>query len=253
MDAIKIGQFITVLRKEQGMTQAELAEALNVTVQAVSKWECGKGLPQVNIIAPLANVLGVTTAEILSAQKVAHAAPTLDETGIEKLFLGYMRSYEREKREKRYKTIRITIVSLVVAIVIVTILSMASRNIYIPIRFGGNRYQTITIKRDANDRVYLIQQTYPSQLTQCRTVSDENTGRRIVFIASQVSAWDYLFGTADHKLYTLISGNVPDAQEQQNEFGQIYYCNRDITDLTQNNYMDYVLDTTRDHLLWEHR
>ena len=46
MDQIKIGQFIASCRKEQGMTQANLAEKLGISDRAVSKWETGKSMPE---------------------------------------------------------------------------------------------------------------------------------------------------------------------------------------------------------------
>lgn len=59
MDAKKFGTFIAQVRKENGMTQAELAEKLNITDKAVSKWERGLGFPDINIIEPLAGALGL--------------------------------------------------------------------------------------------------------------------------------------------------------------------------------------------------
>ncbi len=56
-----MGQIIRRLRKEKNLTQEELAEQLNVSNQAVSKWECGDGLPDISQVVPLANVFGVST------------------------------------------------------------------------------------------------------------------------------------------------------------------------------------------------
>ena len=70
MDAEKLGLFIVDLRKENNMTQADLAQKLNVTVQAVSKWERGKGLPDINTIEPLAKELNVSVLEIMKATRM---------------------------------------------------------------------------------------------------------------------------------------------------------------------------------------
>ena len=56
-----IGQVIKKLRKERNLTQEELAELLNVTSQAISKWENGAGLPDISQIVPIASVFGVST------------------------------------------------------------------------------------------------------------------------------------------------------------------------------------------------
>lgn len=70
MDAKKLGQFIAEIRKEQNMTQAELASKLHVTDKAISKWERGLGLPDINSIEPLADALGITVAEVMQAERI---------------------------------------------------------------------------------------------------------------------------------------------------------------------------------------
>lgn len=70
MDNKKIGLFISELRKEQGLNQRQLAEKLSVTDKAVSKWETGRGVPDVSILQPLANVFGVTVGELLNGERM---------------------------------------------------------------------------------------------------------------------------------------------------------------------------------------
>ena len=70
MDAKKLGQFIAEIRKEKEMTQAELASKLHVTDKAVSKWERGLGLPDINNIEPLADALGISVAEVMQAERI---------------------------------------------------------------------------------------------------------------------------------------------------------------------------------------
>ena len=50
MDQEKIGVFISTLRKEHGMTQQQLADAIGVSNKTISKWECGKGMPELALI-----------------------------------------------------------------------------------------------------------------------------------------------------------------------------------------------------------
>ena len=71
MDAKKLGQFIAEIRKEKEMTQSELASKLHVTDKAVSKWERGLGLPDINSIEPLANALGISVAEVMQAERIS--------------------------------------------------------------------------------------------------------------------------------------------------------------------------------------
>ena len=70
MDQIKIGKFIAACRKEQGMTQAVLAEKLGISDRAVSKWETGKSLPDSGIMLELCELLGINVNELLSGEKI---------------------------------------------------------------------------------------------------------------------------------------------------------------------------------------
>lgn len=70
MDQVKIGQFIAQCRKEKNLTQAQLAEQLNLTDRAVSKWETGKGLPDASIMPDLCELLGISINELFSGERV---------------------------------------------------------------------------------------------------------------------------------------------------------------------------------------
>ena len=71
MDQIKIGKFIAQTRKEQNLTQRQLADTLLISDKTVSKWECGKGLPEVSLMLPLCDVLHITVNELLTGEKVS--------------------------------------------------------------------------------------------------------------------------------------------------------------------------------------
>ena len=70
MDQIEIGKFIAKCRKEKKLTQTQLAEKLNITDRAVSKWETGKSMPDSSIMLELCEILGITVNELLSGKKV---------------------------------------------------------------------------------------------------------------------------------------------------------------------------------------
>lgn len=63
------GQFLYSLRKEKGMTQAELAEELGVTNKAVSKWETDEAMPETSLLLPLSRIFGVTVDELLDGKR----------------------------------------------------------------------------------------------------------------------------------------------------------------------------------------
>ena len=68
MDQIKIGKFIAECRKKKNLTQAQLAEILNVTDRAISKWETGKAMPDSNIMLELCYILGINVNELLCGE-----------------------------------------------------------------------------------------------------------------------------------------------------------------------------------------
>jgi transcriptional regulator with XRE-family HTH domain len=68
MDATKIGRFIGAERRAKGWTQRQLADKLQLTDKAISRWETGKGLPDVSLLLPLANVLDITVGELLAGR-----------------------------------------------------------------------------------------------------------------------------------------------------------------------------------------
>lgn len=70
MNENKTGTFISALRKEKELTQAQLAEKLNVTDKAISRWETGKGMPDSSLLIPLANILDITVNELLTGEKI---------------------------------------------------------------------------------------------------------------------------------------------------------------------------------------
>jgi len=70
MDQVKIGKFISECRKKNNLTQAELAEKLDITDRAVSKWENGKSMPDSGIMIDLCNELKISVNELLSGEVV---------------------------------------------------------------------------------------------------------------------------------------------------------------------------------------
>ncbi len=70
MNQVKIGNFIAECRKKKNMTQAQLAEKLNITDRAISKWETGKGMPDSGVMLDLCNELGISVNELLSGEVI---------------------------------------------------------------------------------------------------------------------------------------------------------------------------------------
>ena len=70
MDQIKIGRFIAERRKKANLTQMQLAEKLNITDRAISKWETGRSLPDSSIMLELCDILGISVNDLLCGEVV---------------------------------------------------------------------------------------------------------------------------------------------------------------------------------------
>ena len=111
MDAKITGCFIAQLRKELGLTQKELAEKLEVTDKAISRWETGKGLPDTSLLKPLAEIFGVSVGELLSGKRMddSQIKSQADHIILESL------SYE-ERQEKWKGILRYVFLGILVAL-----------------------------------------------------------------------------------------------------------------------------------------
>ncbi len=69
MDTVKIGEFLTSLRKSKGLTQQEVAQALYVTQKTVSRWENGNGIPDINILVDVAQFYDISVDELLKGER----------------------------------------------------------------------------------------------------------------------------------------------------------------------------------------
>lgn len=96
LNNIKVGNFIMNKRKSLGLTQQQLAEQLNVSFQAISKWENGTTYPNIEILADLANVLDVTTDEILAGSERDAEGLSYSKAGID---IAYTDAIKKEMSE----------------------------------------------------------------------------------------------------------------------------------------------------------
>ena len=93
LDNKKIAAFIADKRKSKGLTQQQVADALHVSFQAVSKWESGTSYPTIELLYTLSRLLGTTTDEILNAQDSDDAGLTYGKAGVD---ISYTDSIKRE-------------------------------------------------------------------------------------------------------------------------------------------------------------
>ena len=113
MDAQIFGNFIAALRKEKGMTQAELARELSVTDKAVSRWERGQGFPDIHSLEPLARALDVSVVELMQSRKSEDGNISRQEASE-----AVVRTVDMAKQEQRRRNLRrlLTLCGVLVAV-----------------------------------------------------------------------------------------------------------------------------------------
>ena len=116
MDQAVIGQFIAKKRKEKNLTQEQLAEKIGVSNKSVSKWECGKCMPDYSLVEPLCRELGISIAELMDG-----------ETGAQ----GSIRSYDDEQilemlaKVQHLETQKNTLIGIVLIVMGIALLALS--------------------------------------------------------------------------------------------------------------------------------
>lgn len=126
MDIIKIGYFIRECRKNKNLTQKQLADKLYVEPKTISKWETGKGLPDVSIMKNLCNELGISLSELFIGDYIKEESNDLL---IEKLIIDELKKEKIQNKKKLIGEILIGcafIGSVITLILLVGIVSIAT-------------------------------------------------------------------------------------------------------------------------------
>ncbi|MGE9874752.1 helix-turn-helix domain-containing protein [Hornefia butyriciproducens] len=130
MDQIKIGKFIASCRKEQGMTQAVLAEKLGISDRAISKWETGKSMPDSGIMLDLCELLKINVNELLSGERIM--AEAYDKRAEENL-LAMRREVEEKNRQMLRTEYWIAFPSVIAGLVMVFVASFIEMPVWLRI------------------------------------------------------------------------------------------------------------------------
>lgn len=116
IDKKKFGAFVAALRKEKGCTQKELAQKLCISDKAVSKWETGVSIPDIALLIPLAELLGVSVTELLMCERRAENAMNADQVEqIVKTAISYSEDSPQRAWQARGKWTKIYALSLALA------------------------------------------------------------------------------------------------------------------------------------------
>lgn len=119
MNQIQIGRFIAASRKARNLTQRQLADKLGISDKTVSKWECGKGLPEVSLMLPLCASLGITVNDLLSGERVSG-------TNYQKKAEENMMDLMKENEENRRRMILSVICAVITVIAVCALVVIAS-------------------------------------------------------------------------------------------------------------------------------
>ena len=125
VDQMKIGNFLKELRKEKGITQAQLAEALNVSARTVSRWETGSNMPDISILVDIADYYDISIPEIINGERKSEIMNE-EERKIAKT----MSDYATTEKEKIFKEMKIQSIMGVCALVLYWILHETDAYIY---------------------------------------------------------------------------------------------------------------------------
>ena len=149
MNQEKIGKFIAKCRKEKNLTQEQLAEKLGITYKAVSKWECGKGLPDVSLYEILCKELDISLNEFFAGEHIK------ENQVIQKSEENIMNIVKDENQKK--KNLKFTIIILII------IISFLIAIVFIALNLMKNYFTTaktfkynwkITIPSDLEEEYY---------------------------------------------------------------------------------------------------
>ena len=119
MNQIQIGKFIAKTRKSKNLTQKQLADALSISDKTVSKWECGKGLPEVSLMLPLCEMLNITVNDLLSGEKIS-------ETNYQEKAEGNMMNLIKENEENKKRMVLSVIIGTITIIAVCALIVIAS-------------------------------------------------------------------------------------------------------------------------------
>lgn len=123
MDQIRIGKFIAESRKSRNLTQKQLADALSISDKTISKWECGRGLPEISLLIPLCELLDITVNDLLSGEKVSSDDY---QKKAEKNMMNLMKENEENRKRMALSVITgvITIIAVCALIVIASYMEL---------------------------------------------------------------------------------------------------------------------------------
>lgn len=142
LDKKKFGSFVASLRREQGLTQKELAQGLYISDKAVSKWETGVSIPDTALLVPLAQKLGVSVTELLTCQRMEQGE-TMDTQEVDSVVKAAI-TYAQQQPRRAYQALGRWAVAYVLALVLGAVglltnasLALLGKSLVLPVLLAG--------------------------------------------------------------------------------------------------------------------
>ena len=159
MNQEKIGNFILELRKEKNMTQQELADKIGVTDKAISKWENGRGMPDLSLMKPLCRELDISINELISGERIDKKdyQEKLEENIMKTIDYSVQ---EQKKQTKVFKIILGTTVITLALFVSMFFIDVRRMNQNKPVIFSTWGYQYTPAINLQEDEIYLAIKNY---------------------------------------------------------------------------------------------
>ena len=211
MNTEKTGSFIRELRKEAGLTQQQLAEAIMVSDKAVSRWETGRGFPDIGNLEDLADALGVNTAEILKGERIPEGITKEDMMEVSDSSISLARSTVQKRKWQN-----LALGFLTGAIILLLIVAHLMSPVYIT---GDEASAEVTVLSDG--RLILIMGEGITGY-DIGSSTDPDTGENSVFVGCYYTLWDLIRGGKE---------NIVAVLGEKNEIGYVYYYPSEESDL----------------------
>lgn len=171
-----IGTLISEVRKEKGLTQQELADKIHVTKQAVSKWETGKGFPDITLLEPLSEALDISMSELISGKKIVSTESLLQTEEILKILL------EQTKNKLKSQKMRMLAISTLIIVLIFFVVGIYLKEINtIRHTISNDDFKTCVIFDEKNDDSYMYLVTASNYSTETNEIG-KNYGFKTDYI-----------------------------------------------------------------------
>ncbi len=197
MDAEKTGKLISALRKEKNMTQQQLADRLYVSDKAVSRWETGRGFPEITVLEDIARLLDVSVAEIIKGERIEESISTKEMESIMDDSISISKSYVEQKRRSH-------ILYGFVAGVILLIIAIMHLNS--PIYFNDSD-EIMEIRQIEDKMIIMINENVAGY--EIENVNDE-AGKQCSFISCYSTRFYEWFGKKEKKIALLSEDDKTD-------------------------------------------